>query len=486
MYIPIDRSSSRSLPEQIADGIKNLIADDFIKKGERLPSTRDLAESIGVNRNTIVSAYELLAMMDIVESRVGVGSIVTGELPPRRVTSIGGGFPWADAFVNSYHQPAYSIPRSSDATRCISLLRAYGGNKPLVREYAKILSKLNRTSGMGSIGTVLQYGYPPLVSTIKQRVALSGVDMRQRNILITDGGTSANTLVLSLLVRPGDTVIIERPTFFQTIRWLKWNSCRIIEIPMTTEGMNLEALKTAIHGRDVKLIYTQPNAHNPTGVTTTIEHKRKLIEIAASKHIPILEDNYLSEARLGSNCNTSLSAFDTSGMVIATSTLSKLLGQGLRVGYINADDRVISHLERLQCLQRGPSAPLAQMATHELLKSPSFDKYVDRWSKDMIDLKKVFTDTLSRIVGNKATIWDSDSTTIWIETPGITGEALAMACARKDILVLPGSWFVPENHGLQAIRVAFNHLTEADAREGAQVIGRAILSKPVSSADSGF
>ena len=486
MYIPIDRSSSISLPEQIADGIKNLIADDFIKLGDRLPSTRDLAESIGVNRNTIVSAYELLSMMELVESRVGVGSIVIGELPPRRMTSIGAGFPWADAFVNSYHQPAYAIPRSSDKSQYISLLRAYGGNEALAREYTKILSKLNRTSGMDSIGTVLQYGHPPLISSIKQRMALSGVDMRQRSILITDGGTSANSLVLSLLTRPGDTVIIERPTYFQTIRWLKWNSCRIIEIPMTREGMNLDALESSIHGREIKLIYTQPNAHNPTGVTTSIEHKKRLIDIALSGHIPILEDNYLSEVRLGNHCNTSLSTFDTSGMVITTSTLSKLLGQGLRVGYICADDRVISHLERLQCHQRGPSAPLPQMASHQLLNSLSFDKHVNQWAKELIGLKKTLTDTLNRIAGDKVIIWDSDSSTLWIETPGITGEALAMACARNDVLVLPGSWFVPESHGLQAIRIAVNHLSETEAMEGAQIIGRMILSKPVSSSDSGF
>lgn len=486
MYIPIERSNPKTLTEQIMDGIKNLIADGFLEPGARLPSTRDLATSLGVNRNTVVIAYDLLTEQNVIESQIGMGTIVTRDMPRRRVTSIGHGFPWADAFVGTAYPLVTRIHDSVQTENPISFLKAYGGNEELKKAFVKEHSRLSRRMGLKSLGSTFSSGYPPLVAELQKRMALSGVDMRERRIIITPGGTPANTLVLSLLVKPGSAVIIERPTYFQTIRWLKWNNCRIIEVPMTEDGMDLEALKTALSRGDVKLIYTQPNAHNPTGVSTSIKHKKELLKIAVENNVPILEDDYLFGASFGSIKPPSLSVWDRSGMVITTSSLSKLIGQGMRVGFVSASDRVISQLEHLYCFQFGPFSVIPQMAIHEVLKSTYFERTIEKWTNRITKQKKLFVDTVSKRVGERATVWNGESFTVWIETPGISGEALVARCAEMGVLVLPGSMFVPESHGLQAIRVALIEESTERVLEGAKIISKAILSGPASTMGSGF
>ncbi|MEZ4812962.1 MAG: PLP-dependent aminotransferase family protein [Caldisericia bacterium] len=489
MFIPIDRNSSETITEQIVRGIKNLISDGYLKKGSKLPSTRELANSLSVNRNTVVASYDLLIDAGIIESQVGMGTVVVKNLPRRKVTSIGHRFPWADSFVGSSYPVINSWVSNSidDVDKPISFLRAYGGNDDLKKEYIRILTRLSRNIGLKSLSMTLNTGYAPLINELKKRIALSGVDMRERSLMITPGGTPANTLVLSLLVKPGSAVVIERPTYFQTIRWLRWNNCRIIEVPMTEHGMDLESLSSVLGRGDVKLIYTQPNCHNPTGITTDSNHKRKLLEIANDNHVPILEDNYLFSHSFVNTRNPSLCVWDKYGSVISTSSISKFLGQSARLGFISAPERVIAQLEHLMCFHFGPSNALAQMALYELITSKSFSKSLERWTKKINKTKNLMIDTLKKNIGEICNIWTPDSLSIWIETPGISGEVIAARCAKENVHILQGSCFVPESHGLNAIRLSLTEIeNEKEIIKGASVISKAILSGPESIMETGF
>ncbi|HOO96913.1 MAG TPA: PLP-dependent aminotransferase family protein [Caldisericia bacterium] len=486
MYIPIDRKSGKKLSDQVVDGIMKLVADGFLPLGSQLPSTRDLANSLGVNRNTVVAAYDLLVEKGITEAKVGLGTVVIRDVKGTHSSSMSHTFPWTESFVgNVPHYKRFFLPQS-ETDKPISMLRGYGYIDPLCKQFVKTVSRQARKSGAKLLGLIDLRGHPDLVTEITRRVALDGVDMENRGVIVTPGGTAANTLVLSMLLKQGDSVIVERPTYFQTIRWLQWNKCRVFEAPMTRAGVDLDAVESLIVTKKPKLIYTIPTAHNPTGVTTSVEHRKRLLSIATKHNVPILEDDYLFGGFIGNIKPPNLAVWDKAGIVVTTSSFSKLTGQGLRLGFVCAPNRVITQLEQMHCYTLGPQSHMCQEAFAEVLASPSFDRHIETWSKSIMRKKQIFLKKLFEESTGRINVWDSNAMTLWIETPGITGEDLTANAAAFGLLVLPGSLFVPEGINVKAIRVS---LTEEDTEqliEGAKILAKVLKVRKRVSNESSF
>ncbi len=480
MFIPLDRNGKTTLVLQIRNGIAKLISSGDLPRGTRLPSTRDLATALHVNRNTVVAAYELLCQDGLATSQVGQGTIVTGSAPskpkePKELT-----FQWGERFgLNPQAGVQFSIPIVPPSfPKPYMLLNNYPDPTLFSEPIIKSIARLTRRRAIPAIGFKNVAGYPPLIEELARRLTLEGVDMSGRSIVLTPGATIANNLVLSLIVNPGESVVIERPTHFGILRFLSWGGCRLLEVSMKQDGMDLDALKSTLQNSNAKLIYTIPTAHNPTGVTTSEAHRRELLAIANKYRVPILEDDYLFGLHIGGPKPPSLSALDTTGIVITTSSFSKVLWQGLRLGFLCAPKRVATQIENLHRIVIGLPMFVSQMAVHQYIESGLFDKSVTSLRKLLTERQRAFLESSKKqFGGSNVKVWDKAcGPTVYIETPGKSGDELAAKAASMGVLVASGSYFLAEQSGAQSIRVSLTDETPERIKEATEILAKALES----------
>ena len=186
----------------------------------------------------------------------------------------------------------------------------------------------------------LQYGvtegYEPLrmllKDDIKKRLSL-GKDFD--NLIITSGSQQVMDLTSKAFLNEDDIVICENPSFIGSLNCFRSYKAKLHGVPATADGMDMDKLEEALKTqKNVKLIYTIPNFQNPSGVTMSLEKRKRMYELAKQYNVLIIEDNPYGELRVSGEHIPSIKAFDTEGIVIYTSGFSKILSPGIRAGYV--------------------------------------------------------------------------------------------------------------------------------------------------------
>jgi GntR family transcriptional regulator / MocR family aminotransferase len=221
MRIPIDRDSDTPIYQQIESFLRESILAGQLAPDTRLPATRQLAHSLGVNRITVESAYASLEADGLIQSRRGSGTYVMKpptmpEIPERKP-----GAPWP-----LWQQDLQAGTAASPGSRPAELLLAAGHPDPInfasgsgdthlfpVEDYRKVVQNVLKRDGMDALDYGDLRGYSPLRSTVAHILASQGIPARQENVLITAGSQQAIALVSQLLLKPGDTLLVESPTY---------------------------------------------------------------------------------------------------------------------------------------------------------------------------------------------------------------------------------------------------------------------------------
>ncbi len=199
---------------------------------------------------------------------------------------------------------------------------------------------------------VKRNGYAPLREGIAHILASQGVQTRPENILITAGSQQAISLVSQTLLKPGDVILVESPTYSIAMELFRILGFRIVGVPVDGQGMQVEKLEKLLQQHHPKLIYTIPNFHNPTGTCLNSARRRQLIVLADRYNVPILEDDFVGDLRYEGRAQPSLKALDPGGQVIYISTFSKMLMPGLRVGFPGGGRPGLRQSAQLQTSQR--------------------------------------------------------------------------------------------------------------------------------------
>ncbi|MEM4938972.1 MAG: PLP-dependent aminotransferase family protein, partial [Sulfolobales archaeon] len=171
------------------------------------------------------------------------------------------------------------------------------------------------------------------------------------DIMVTTGSQQALHIIALTLINPGDYVVMELPSYLGAINAFRLSEPNFIGIPLDDDGMNVDILEARLRrlyseGKNVKLVYTIPIAHNPAGVTMSLERRKHLIELAEKYDFLIVEDDPYSSFTYEPTDTTSLKSLDRSGRVIYISTLSKILAPGLRIGWILAPKEFVNEFEK--------------------------------------------------------------------------------------------------------------------------------------------
>ncbi|MEM4032608.1 MAG: PLP-dependent aminotransferase family protein [Zestosphaera sp.] len=331
----------------------------------------------------------------------------------------------------------------------------------------------------------LQYAPTAGVTEFRKELMsfLQRKDIRVENddsIIITTGSQQALDLISRVFIEREDVVIVELPTYLAALNAFTLSHPQIVGIPVDENGMRVDILERELkriygEGKSVKFIYTIPVAHNPAGVTLSIERKKYLLELASKYDIVIIEDDPYSYFVYESGVDvTSLKTLDNEGRVVYLGTLSKILSPGLRIGWVLGNHYVIDVLERAKQTADLHTPTLTQYIALESIRRGLIDKTIEK-AKQIYRIKRdVMLDALADHMPEK-TWWPRPVGGLFvmvflpsfeIDTRKLLPEALV-----KGVAYVPGASFFANGGGWNSMRLNFSFPPPDKIAEGIRILG---------------
>lgn len=349
--------------------IRARIAARSLGSGAKLPSIRKGAALFGVSPSTVVEAYERLAADGIIQARPGSGFYVLSPQAPLVLSDLG---PRLDRAVDPFWVTRQSLEASFD-----TLKPGCGWMPPdwmPEQDLRRALRHLSRTetSRLTDYGTPL--GLLALRQHLARRMAETGIDAVPSQVLLVESGTQAIDLVCRFLLEPGDTVLVDDPCYFNFLALLRAHRAKIVGIPFTQNGPDLDAFTDAVATHRPRLYVTNSAFHNPTGATLSPATAHRLMKIAEAADLTIVEDDIFADFE--QQPAPRLAALDGLQRVIHIGSFSKTLSAATRIGYIAARADWIEGLTDLKIAASfaGPALSADLMLT--VLKDGSYRRHL--------------------------------------------------------------------------------------------------------------
>jgi DNA-binding transcriptional MocR family regulator len=341
-----------------------------------------------------------------------------------------------------------------------------------VDEFRKALNHVLHRGGR----TLLDYGDPRghegLRRVLVERLVASGIEADADEIVVTSGSTQALALVARLFCDPGDTVVVEEPTYAGACATFAALGLRLVGVPLRPEGLDLEALDGVCARGGVRLVYTMPSFQNPTGLSTSLEHRQRLLAVVRRHGVPVLEDDFQKELRHRGRAVPPLRALDRTGHVVYVGTFSKGLFPGARVGWVLPGRRLIEAAVALKRATDLASSHAVQAALAHFCRSGGYDRHVRRATRE-------FGRRLERLTTALATHLPEGSTftrpeggfVVWVTLPEpLDTLALLPAAKRAGVVYAPGAIFYPDGRRSSALRLAVGQAAPDDIERGVRAL----------------
>ncbi len=325
LELEIDKKLDKAVYLQIADTIISDIRSGRLKAGDALPGSRNLAQSLKINRNTVVEAYQVLINEEWVVSKERKGIFVSESLPVLHEHS-------ADALHNSQNQPIISngIFINFDDGHPDSKIAPV---TELARAYRQIFSIKAKWQMMGYGNEHGDMEFRKMIAQMLNHQR--GMHIHESEISITRGSQMGMFLTAQTLLTSGDCVIVEDPGYQPAWQTFEYAGAQLLPVPLDQEGINIEAVeKLLTKHRNIKAIYITPHRQYPTTVTLSLSRRLRLIELSNQYSFTIIEDDYDNEFHFGYRPILPISSFPELHHYVYIGTLSKVVAPALRIGYL--------------------------------------------------------------------------------------------------------------------------------------------------------
>lgn len=479
--IRLDRKSRVPLYLQIKNQIKDMILKDLLPEGKRLLPTREMAHMLEVNRSTIVSAYNELIDDGYIESHVGRGTIIRKKGSPDNNSFSRQPMNWAEFFTVlpkieqlSFYEDYISLSPQEDI---ISLgigipdpdyypsLKLKDILDKIIKDKPKIILQLSPSEGCY-----------PLQEALANWIPHDDTPINPDEVFITSGAVQALYILCQALLAPGDLVVVESPTSMNSLRTFRAAQAKIIDIPVDNQGMRVDILDNLLSRQKVKLIYTVPTFQNPSGTVLSLERRVKLLDLARKYLVPIIEEDPYSKLYFDRIPPPSLKAMDTFNSVIHIGTFSKILFQGLRVGWIVAPKPVIKQIIPIKSLIDLHTSTLEQYVFSEFINQGLLEKHLQKMRKVYARKRDLLVSALSKCCPDELK-WNTPEGGIclWCQlTQGLNAVELLRESIYEKVIFIEGKLFSPQGNHDDWLRLNFTYLNENQIEEGIRRLNRSI------------
>jgi DNA-binding transcriptional MocR family regulator len=456
------------LLSQVARDIAQQIALGRLLPGHRLPSERMLAAELGLSRNTVTAAYQVLEERGAIRRVPQRGAFVSPAGPAENP------FEWSDKISRQAHLLDEPVLEMLAQSRFPNLRYRLSAGTPAlscfpVSPFRRAVNKVLSQDALLAMAIAPTEGQPRFRRAI---AALEEVDSSR--ILIVGGAQEGIDLLARCLVEPGECVVIDRPTFPGALQALQAAGARLVE--WDTAEWSTEVLERLLIAYRPKLIFTMPTYHNPTGRTMDEGQRKKLLGLAARYKVPIVEDDVYSRTTLQGSAPCSLYRMDRHNVVIYLSTFSKVLAPGLRLGWIAATPHVVKQLSLIKMRTNLFTEGLLQLAMAELLDNGIFDDHLARLRSTHAALQKIAVESLRSSFSPEELEFSIPHGGLYIwcrwRRP-VDMEAVLLRAQREGASVAPGRAFFAGSPDENCFRICFTASSERDLPEAIRLLADA-------------
>lgn len=481
--LKVEPEAGMPITVQIAGTLRNLILSGDLQPGERLPSTRTLAEDIGVSRTTVVNVYDQLTTEGIITSRVGAGAFVSDALELRRPIKL--------KLSSAKKQDREHRPRlanlSADASQQYSPRLPHPDN-PLpfttgipafdafpMAQWARLSAEFLREPR----ADVLRYPDSNGLMALREAIAVHlranrGITCSADEVFIFNGAQDAFNRIGFTLLDPGDVVWYENPGTIGARNSLITCGVRLIPVPVDEEGISVEeGLGLAA---DFRLAFVTPAHQHPLGVTMSLKRRFELLRAAERAGAWIVEDDFVGEFHYSGRPPPTLKSVDEGGRVIYVGTFSKSLFPALRLGYLVAPPKLVETFHRIVSATVQGAPTHFQSVVARFIQEGHFAAHIRRMRKVYAERKDALLDAAARHLDGLVTVKQTETGfhTNARLAPEFDELDVARRAAEKRVVVTPISRFAVAPVSQTGLILGFSSIPPPAIEAGVETLAQVL------------
>lgn len=461
---------------QVYRGMRQAILSGTVHAGERLPSTRDLAEQLGISRTVVLLAYEHLLAEGFIAGRGGSGTFVAdglaGNAAPGkrkqarlRLSRFGNAASGAGATVNTplprAVAPRYNFiyGRSDLETFPFALWR-----RLLLRQARKASTR--------------QFDYGSALGNADLRAAICTHLRRARavvcdpsEVIVVNGSQQALDLVIRVLVEPGDPVAIEDPQYDGIREALRVAGARLRPVRVDRDGIDPSRLP-----EDARMVFVTPSHQFPTGAILPLERRLALLDWARRRNAVVVEDDYDGEFHYAGRPLESLQGLDREGRIVYIGTFSRTVFPALRIGYLIAPASLVPALTAAKWLSDLHSATLEQQTLAEFIRSGMYERHLRRLRRRNTARRAALLENIEKYLGNRVEVTGDGAGAQVMVWPRklVSEEAVVAAAAQRGVGIYGIGHCYVKKPSRPGFLLGYARLTEPEIREGIRLLGEVL------------
>jgi DNA-binding transcriptional MocR family regulator len=469
-------SQAPLLYERVAHLVETQIATGTLRTNDRIPSVRSMSRTARVSVSTVVQAYVHLENIGLIEARPQSGFYVRPPDPtlvpePRaRVTRSRRPMSVAAEMLDTCREAlsrtdivplngAFTSPALYPTQRLNNLTREVLRDRPL---------------HAGEL--IVPPGDAELRRQVAKRMALAGAPTDPDHVVITSGTMDAITLTLRVLCQPGDTVLVESPTYFGLLQVIEHLRLKVVEVPNRPgTGIDAETVRNVVRSTQLSAAVLMPNFNNPAGTMTPDDAKRDIVATLTGHDVPIIEDDIYGDLHYGSVRPSSMRAFDDSGLVISCGSVSKTIALGYRIGWA-VSPQFHADIARAKFFSSVACPTLQQLVLARYYASGGYDRYLRRIRATLSANVQHFIDAVARHFPSGTRIArPAGGLVLWIELPGgVDGAELFRRALASRIGIAPGVVFSAKADYRNYVRMSCGLPWSATVERAIEKLGRLV------------
>ena len=419
---------------KVMDEVRRQIASRAFPPGSKLPSIRRTAEAVGVSKSTVVEAFDRLAAEGLISSRRGSGFFVARQNVPLSIADIA---PRLERAIDPLWVSRQTLESGENALKpgCGWLPPGWLPDAE-VRRALRGLARAPEAT-LSNYGTPL--GLPALRQLLARRLGERGIHCGPDQIMLTESGTQAIDLLCRLLLQPGEVVLVDDPCFFNFLALLRAHRATVVGVPMTPQGPDFAVLEAVLKQHRPRLYITNSGVHNPTGACLSLTTAHKLLRLADSYDLTIVEDDIFADFE--EEPAPRLAALDGLERVIHIGSFSKTLSASVRCGYVAIRTDWLERLIDVSIATAFGASHISSALVHRVLQDGGYRRHLQSLRTR---LRRARRDTGQRLADIGITPWMDVQAGmfLWCRLPdGVDAAHCARAALEHDIVLAPGNVF---------------------------------------------
>lgn len=458
--IKLDKSDKKAVYMQIADEIIKSIKNEVIKSGETLPSTRQIAEILGVNRNTVIRTFDILLSEGWLISEERKRIYVSDNL---KITKSTNKKEIPQDRTEIFRNDLIFFDDGLPDTTCTPM-------EELARAYRRIFSRKVRWQIMNIASELGDEKFRETIS--KMLNSNRGMQTSVSELCITRGSQMALYLTAHCLLGKGDNILIENPGYRPAWEAFGSTGATLIPIPVDENGINVDIITDILHKKTVKAIYLTPHHQYPTTVTLSLARRLQLIELSNRYNFTIIEDDYDNEFHFGQRPIMPISAHEETKNYVYIGTLSKLIAPAVRIGYVVSSPDFVSKVGKLRKIIDMQGDTIMEQSILDLMTSGDMRRHQKRMLNYYRSKRDFFSNLIDNYLKDKVTYQVPDGGLAFWLNPIKTTDLFQLKKIVNTKLI---SFYTPDrfsyNDDIMGLRLGYASLSEANLEKGMQILG---------------